>query len=58
MDWEWQNLPENRPRPAPWLIAALKKRAQVDPPTVTEEKDVQLFDNPEQLESESAECGT
>ena len=51
-------MDESRPRPAPWLIAALKKRAQVEPPTVTEEEDFQLFDNPEQLGREPQECGT
>ena len=51
-------MKESRPKPAPWLIKALKKRAQVEPPTVTEEKDGQLFENPEQLGKEPQECGT
>ena len=51
-------MEESRPKPAPWLIKALKKRAQEKPPTVTEEKDRQLFGIFEQLEKEPQECGT
>ena len=46
---------ESRRRPAPWLIKALNKRAQEK---VEQEKDGQLFENPEQLEKEPQECGT
>ena len=39
-------MDESRPTPAPWLIAALKKRAQEKPQPEPEE------------ETEPAECGT
>lgn len=55
-------MDKSRPKPAPWLIAALKKRAQVEPPTVTEEEEepepAELFENFEQLEKWPQECGT
>lgn len=62
-------MDESRPRPAPWLIKALKKRVQVEPPIVTEEeeepepaecgtKNGQLFGIFEQLEEEPQKCGT
>ena len=50
-------MTESRPRPAPWLIAALKKRAQEAPQPEPEEED-QLFGIFEQLGKEPQECGT
>ncbi len=42
-------MDKNRPKPAPWLIAALKKRAQEK----VEQEEVE-----QESEPEPAECGT